>query len=144
MFGRNGRLRGGRRPGPGHAPLLILAPLLALIPLLAAGCAMAGPDDDPEIDRQPITVVVENRNLLDATIYAETGTQRFRLGTVGSMTTGRFRIPAARCGHSGLELRAELVGSRESIGTGLLLPTAGSRIDWLVGNADCLSSVQMR
>jgi hypothetical protein len=50
-------------------------------------------EDVPEKAEELTTVVVENHNYLDATVYAVSGPRRQRLGFVGGLTTARFTLP---------------------------------------------------
>ncbi len=62
-----------------------------------AGCSiigMGGGEDDAELQSPPVTLLIENRNWADITIYAIRGGTRVRLGTVTSMNSITFVIPA--------------------------------------------------
>ena len=120
---------------------------LALAALLVPGCATGGSADPDRGERDAdsaVTVLVENRNWQDATIYVTGGSQRLRLGLVTSMASRRFRIPSDQVHPGGLELVAELVGSTDRKGTGLLVTSAGDRIYWTLQTQLDVSTVHVQ
>ncbi len=76
----------------------------AAVLLALAGCGLrreAGEGEEPEPDT---VVVVDNRHWADVTIHLLRGTARVRLGTVTSMKTETFVVPAVVVG-SAVEIR---------------------------------------
>jgi hypothetical protein len=64
---------------------------LLLATLLVGGLAgCAGKSQEPPVPDAPVTIVVENQNFYDATIYLRWYGERRRLGTVTGYTTREF------------------------------------------------------
>lgn len=83
------------RPRP--VPAWTLVCLLAVV-LTAPGCGTS--QDEPRWGTDlrgrrsaELTLRVENRQLSEATLYALSGADRLRLGTVNSMAVSRIRVP---------------------------------------------------
>lgn len=82
-----------------------------------------------------VTVSVANNNWETVRVFVVQGTSRFRLGTVTSNRTQTFRIPdqfvtaGAR-----IHLRAEVIGSSESITTEQMTMEPGLVVEWNIEN----------
>ncbi|HEY0972477.1 MAG TPA: hypothetical protein VGE02_16020 [Gemmatimonadales bacterium] len=92
----------------------LAALVLAGLPMAAVACSSsqqeAGADAAPE--KEPTTVMVENRSFLDHNIYVMRGSQRIRLGTVTGNRSQRFTIPANLVfGVSSLRFMADPIGA---------------------------------
>jgi len=90
---RHRQLRSGWRISPraGHLGLRvpILSFRLALLVPVSACSNLPGPENGPA-PTADVSVVVENRNFSDATIYATDGDNRVRVGRVTGKTTEEF------------------------------------------------------
>jgi len=81
------------------------------------------------------TVQMKNYNLMDARIYVFRGTVRYRLGTVTSMGSAEFDVPAAFLPDGArIRLVAELIGSSERIETEEMPVQPGLMIQWVIEN----------
>ena len=76
------------------AARLSLAAVVALLALPACASTQPGATNEPQAERQPTTLVVENQSFLDANIYVVRGGQRIRLGLASGNSRSRFTIPA--------------------------------------------------
>jgi len=76
---------------------------LALVTLLGAA-ACTGKGTDAPRPQQQTFVAVENQAWLDVDVYAVSGSQRSRLGTVTAHGTHTFRLPVSVVG-SGREMQ---------------------------------------
>ncbi len=91
-----------------HTPLTLTAALLAL--LTTAGCKSTG-SSAPAPPRSEAFVRVENRSMLDMTIYVVRGGERRRLGLVNALTTQMLSIPSVLVNGSGvLRFQADPIG----------------------------------
>ncbi len=105
----------------------------------APGAVEASP-----VRRAPATVRVTNNNWADMNVYLVRGTARFRLGTVSSMSTQIFRVPAgAMGGVGGLRLLADPIGSSNGFLTPAVHVSAGERVDFDIQNQLPISSVSV-
>jgi hypothetical protein len=106
---------------------------LALAVQLSAGCRHAKVPDGVSI--QPVTgsvsIVIVNRNALDATLYVVHDGFRERLGTVTAATQSSFELPFARLG-AGREfyLVADPIGGKQPARTETLQGLDGLVITW--------------
>ena len=89
-----------RRPAARHlaarrlAARLLVA-LLVAAPAAATGCApRQDAEGEPRPEREPTTLLVDNRSFLDHNVYVLRGSQRIRLGTATGNRSQRFTIPA--------------------------------------------------
>ena len=86
---------------------LLVVPFAALV----AACASSGPV--PIFSREAgqgenVTIVADNQNFLDATIYAIWGGSRDRIGMVTGKSSQTFEVPLRG---SDLQLQIDLIGS---------------------------------
>lgn len=132
-----------------RSPLRLALPFGAL--LLAAACAPAAersastPGFGPAATERAV-VEVENRNWSDVTVYAvRPRGSRIRLGTVTSMTTEAFTLPARYLGAEGeVMLLAEPVGSTDVFRSQPVQVFAGQRVAFTVQNHLPISSLAVR
>lgn len=117
---------------------------LATVALVGVGCASAGGAVEGDPSGESVTVLVENHNWQDATVYVTGYGPRARLGTVTSMTSKRFVVPRALQGTDGLRLEADLIGSSTRRGTGRILVSPGDEVRWTLENQLALSSYAVR
>lgn len=82
----------------------------------------------------PTTIVVENRNWSDARVFLVRSGARFRLGTVTSMSTQRFRLRQPLTNGSRIKVLAELIGSQETLSTDEIVVEDGLLIEWSIEN----------
>ena len=105
--------------------------LALLAGVFISGCGRKEADS-PFVPRPvdtPIPLEVVNNNFLDVTIYAVGSGASHRLGAVTGMTSGRFAVDPRRVLlASGIQLRVEPVGSRETYWSPMLYPDGRSRI----------------
>ncbi|MDQ3389554.1 MAG: hypothetical protein M3483_08635 [Gemmatimonadota bacterium] len=95
----------------------------------------------PRVDRAT-TVVVENGNWSNMTIYLVRDSFRTRLGSVTSMQTATFRIPRDLLGSAfGMRLEADPLGSREVFLTPKFTANVGERIELKLHNHLAVSNV---
>lgn len=88
------------------------------------------------------TVVVENRNWSDMTVYAVHGGMRYRLGTVTSMTTARFRLPErSMVTTQALRLVADPIGSSTGYVSQGVQVYPGQQVAFTIQNHLAISSV---
>jgi hypothetical protein len=90
--------------------------LFIMFTLTAGACASSGSNAAAEERRQETaTVVVDNRALLDMTIYALRGAQRVRLGTAAGLSKTKLNIPASLVyGATSLRFIADPIGGNRS------------------------------
>ena len=129
-------------------PRAIWAIALAALALVG-GCA-SGPKNPPTAESGPVdlnsgrrvsknadktTVVVDNQNLNDMTIYAYQGTQRMRLGRVRASATTELVIPSSMVsGVVQMRFYAEplVTGGQRSYLSELIPVQPGDQIDFLI------------
>jgi hypothetical protein len=119
------------------------AAAVAMAGLLAGACASGtgGVAETNGVGGEATVVEVSNHNWADVNVYAVQLGTRTRLGTVVSMTTRRFTLPAqARVGDGGVRLMASPIGSTRSHLTDPILVGQGDRIEWNLENSLALSS----
>src|SRR5688572_6133669 len=103
---------------------------LALAVLLMGACATPryATDNAPSGDRV-VRVEVTNHNWMDMAVYAVSGGQRIRLGTVTTGLNQTFRLPKTLNVYSGqLFLEAQPVGSREVFRSDAIMVNPGGQI----------------
>ncbi|HJU67802.1 MAG TPA: hypothetical protein VJ650_06085 [Gemmatimonadaceae bacterium] len=89
-------------------PLALTTALLVLLPI--AGCPSTG-NRAPAPQRAEAFVRVENRSMLDMTIYVVRGSERRRLGLVNALSTQMLSIPSVLVEGSGvLRFQADPIG----------------------------------
>jgi hypothetical protein len=75
------------------------------------------------------TLVVENNNWQDMVIYVLIGSQRSRVGSVGSMSTVRFKLNSGLTGNQGqLRLLADPIGSNRTFTLPLINVVPGAQV----------------
>lgn len=95
-----------------HTPLTLLPALVAL--LAVAGCQSKGARG-PAPQRSEAFVRVENRSMLDMTIYVVRGGERRRLGLVNALSTQMLSIPSVLVEGSGvLRFQADPIGGNRT------------------------------
>lgn len=112
-----------------------------MVGILGAGCASwdgEGTTEGPIANRA--TVEVANHHWQDINVYAVHGAMRVRLGTVTSMRTTEFRLPAVAGMMGRIQLVAAPIGSMRSYVTEPIMLREGDRIEWSVENPLTLSS----
>jgi hypothetical protein len=96
-----------------RTPLALAAGLVALLTL--AGCKSTGGAAAPAVHRAEAFVRVENRSMLDMTIYVVRGAERRRLGLVNALTTQMLSIPSVLVNGSGvLRFQADPIGGNRA------------------------------
>lgn len=136
------RLSPASRLRPGH----ILAALL-LLPLGACSSSHLGAKAllDNAVAPGGIPITVDNANYHDMRIYALLGSTAYPLGTVRSAETRTFVVPGPILGVSGaVQLRAELLGSRESFTSPWISAGPDDRVEWRLASAIKLSTFAVR
>ena len=92
----------------------------------------------------PATVRVANYNWLDVNVYAVQGGTRVRLGSVTSMSSGTFQLPARFLQQSAaVRLLVDPIGSTEGHMTDGVMVRGGQQISFNVQNALQFSSVSV-
>jgi hypothetical protein len=95
-----------------HTPLA-LGGLVAL--LAVAGCQSTREPRAPTGNRAEAFVRVENRSMLDMTIYVVRGAERRRLGLVNALSTQTLTIPSVLVNGSGvLRFQADPIGGNRT------------------------------
>ena len=119
--------------------------------VLLSACASGGAADSLAAGSSPrassaserdATVLVENRNWSDMTVYAVHGGMRYRLGTVTSMTSARFRLPQrAMVTTQALQLVADPIGSNNGYVSQGVQVYPGQQVSFTIQNHIAISSV---
>ncbi len=93
---------------------LVLRTMLLAISLAMGTTACFKSKPGSQIETQErTTVLVDNRNFLDFTIYLISGSQRIRLGTATGNSKARFTIPSQFVfGATQLQFQADPIGGR--------------------------------
>jgi hypothetical protein len=89
------------------------------------------------------TVMVNNNNWSDMTVYATRNGATVRLGSVTSMSTARFELPVAMLGAGELRLIADPLGSTSTYRTQPVLVTRGQEIEFTLQNNLALSTLSV-
>jgi hypothetical protein len=110
-----------------------------------AGCLVQRPDTDEEkAEDLPTLLSVENRHWSNVTIYVMRGGARARIGTVTSMRTETFVIPAVLVGSVvDLRLIADPLGGEPYVSDPVIVGP-GERIDFRLANILVHSSISIR
>lgn len=100
------------RRAQSHTPLTRMAAIVALF--VVASCASTA-RRGPAPQRFEAFVRVENRSMLDMTIYVVRGGDRRRLGLVNALTTQTLSIPSVLVAGSGvLRFQADPIAGRRT------------------------------
>lgn len=113
----------------------------------AAGACAAnqeGLGDPPAASGEETEVEVSNNHWANVTVYAVGRSARVRLGTVTSMHSRTFDLPATVGGHGAFRLVAHIIGSARTYGTDPILVADGDRVEWNLENKLALSSYTVR
>lgn len=125
------------------------AMLTAGMVVLAGACAPGTESTAyvPGLDgagQEETTVRVANNNWNNMTVYVVRGSSRHRLGTVTSMNTETFRIPAAfLTGTDAVRLVADPLGSSDTYTTPTVQVQPGEEIEFDIENHIAISSVSV-
>lgn len=121
-----------------------LAPLTLSALLAAGGCSTATNQAEPSAaaaEAERSTVLVENHNWSDMTVYLMRGSSRIRLGTVTSMSERRFKLPrAATTSGTDVRIMADPIGSSKGYVTGPITVTSGQDVIFNIENNLALSN----
>ena len=94
---------------------LVGTALAAALALAPAACASNRAAGGPGVVQERTTLVVDNQNFLDFTIYLIAGGQRIRLGLATGNTKTRMTIPAQFVfGATSLQFQADPIGGRRA------------------------------
>jgi hypothetical protein len=118
---------------------------VAFAALLAVGCAH-GNSATAEPDAEDGAVLqVANNSWSDMNVYVVRGSMRQRLGTVGSLGTGKFRLPRhIFTSPEPMRLLADPIGSTRPYLSPPLLVNPGQVVEWRLENNVQLSSAFIR
>ena len=115
--------------------------LVAATIAVVGACAPAAEQAELGSPERETTLIVKNNNWHDMVIYVVTGSQRARLGSVGSMSTTRFRIRDSLGGGFGqLRLVADPIGSNRSYALPIINVVPGSEVQVRLENNIATSS----
>lgn len=92
---------------------------------------------EPSVDRaaEAVTLRVVNNNWSDMRVYAVHLGSRVRLGTVTSMTTEKFEVPAfLQADVSDFQLLAVPIGGTQSVLSPVVHPSRGDEVVWGIQN----------
>ena len=93
------------------APSRFIPVVAAATLLAAAGCKSSGAGTEGGARRAEAFVRVENRSMLDMTIYVVRSSERRRLGLVNALSTQTLRIPSVLVEGAGiLRFQADPIG----------------------------------
>ena len=91
-----------------YAPMRVVSLAAALV--FGAGCQSSGANNQPS-QRAEAFVRVENRSMLDMTVYVMRSSERRRLGLVNALSTQVLRIPSVLVEGAGiLRFQADPIG----------------------------------
>lgn len=115
---------------------------MAVAGLVAAGCASGTGEPLAEIGLagQATTVEVTNHNWQDVNVYAVRDGHRTRLGTVTSMRSETFELPAVAGMMGRIQLMASPIGSMQDHLTDPIMLRQGDQIQWNLENPLRLSN----
>lgn len=121
-----------------------LAPLLLFASLNACAILFPGADEDrpTTVPIRDARVLVTNHNWLDMVIYAESSSQRVRLGSVTSMRSETFMLPASIATNT-FWLIADPIGSRFGHTTPAITVGPGDTVDYQIQNQLEISTVSI-
>lgn len=116
----------------------------ALTALSASACSAGGAGEGAPSPATPptATVLVENSNWADMTVYVEHSGARTRLGTVTTATRRLFRLPPAFAGIAAtLRFVADPLGGTDVYTTMPVQVAPGQRVNFVIENQVGVSSV---
>jgi hypothetical protein len=106
--------------------------LIAALAMTLAACAGTPPAGSPEPGGQTV-LVVDNRSILQLTVYARRDSQRQRLGLAPPLVTTRLRIPASLVlGVTSLQFEVEPMSSDQAPITEEILVSPGAELRLLI------------
>jgi hypothetical protein len=124
------------------------AGLTLLLAFVASGCAQDGyvrPGSIPSNSVSHVTVEVVNRNFHDARVRVMAGSTPVGLGTVPGHGVRTFRVSDAVLGGSDeIRLTGELIASRRSFGSPVVMVRPGDTVQWRIEVNPLLSSLHIR
>lgn len=114
--------------------------------LLAGGCAHGNTARGDAKGTDAETVLqVTNNNWSDMNVYVVRGAMRQRLGTVGSLTTSKFKLPRyIFTSPDPVQLVADPIGGARPYMSPPLLVNPGAVVEWRLENNVNLSSAFIR
>ena len=113
--------------------------------LLLGGCAHGMSRGGSEAGDPETVLQVTNNNWSDMAIYLVRGGMRQRLGTAGSLTTSKFRLPShIFASPDPLRLVADPIGGAAAHVSQPLLLSPGQTVEWRLENNLHLSSAFIR
>jgi len=123
--------------------IAVVASLLMVATLQTAGCARkaktpVGNGADPFADG---VVTVQNDNWLDVVVYAVNGSSKFRLGSVGGISNGTFRLTAGLSPTGSVRLLVDPIGAPAGYLSDAITVAPGQRIELRVGSPLNMSTV---
>lgn len=118
-----------------------LLTLLAAV-TISAGCARAGKNRRAALDEKT-TVIVENNNWLETTVYAVRSGTRLRLGTVPTGKTLEFTLPNGFTTGASIQLIADPVGTSSTYRSDMLAIAPGRQVQLRVENNLRMSTVSV-
>ncbi len=133
-------------------PAQLVGSILLLLLVTACARKPAGtgpiPDSTPAAEENlanaEITVVIDNHNLLDMTVYLIRGNHPERLGTAPGLSTRIFSLPWRRVeGRGEIRLAADPIGQNGAIRTEFLVVRPGSVVEWTIESVLGQSSVSV-
>lgn len=111
---------------------------------LAAAACSSSSDAPSEPQPEGASVVVENYNWMDVTVYAIRNGARQRLGTVGTSETRRFQLPSTVISGGGqVQLLVDSIGSAHERLMPPITVTRGDRVSLEIMNQLALSSISV-
>jgi hypothetical protein len=115
-----------------------------ILGLALSACASGGPRSGAMDFMEQTRVEVTNQNWADMRVYVVRSGNRFRLGTVSSMSTEVFRLPRSLSSSTAaLQLIADPIGSREMHMTQSLNIVPGQLVSFRIENHLAISSVSV-
>lgn len=119
---------------------------LAAAALLAGACAHGkAATGGGQVGEMETVLQVSNNNWSDMNVYVVRGAMRQRLGTVGSLTTSKFKLPRyIFTSPDPVQLVADPIGGARPYMSPPLLVNPGAVVEWRLENNVNLSSAFIR
>lgn len=117
---------------------------VALVSALVLGCGGSATLTERGPMTRAVVIEVQNNNWQDARIYVKGLGPRIRLGTVTSLGSERFTVPASYIDSEGLRLLVRLFASAETKVTNTFAVLPGDRVELTVQNQLSLTSYAVR